>query len=98
MALLEARDGDLDALRTYERRVLPLVANHGGRLITAFEPAGRGTPGIPDEVHVLEFPSEDEFASFRDDPRRTALADDQAAALSGATVFVSAHLVSYDQD
>ena len=95
VALLVARDGDLDALRAYERQVLPLVAEHGGRLITAFEPVGREAPEAPDEVHVLEFPSEAAFASFRDDPRRAALAE-QTTALSKATVFVSARQVEYD--
>ena len=55
------------AFEEYERRVLPLLAAHGGRLARRLRSADRLV-----EVHLVEFPSSQAFAAYRDDPARAA--------------------------
>jgi uncharacterized protein (DUF1330 family) len=55
------------AFEEYERRVLPLLSAHGGRLARRLRSADRRV-----EVHLVEFPSTQAFAAYRDDPARSA--------------------------
>ncbi len=58
----------IEAFRRYEDAVLPLLAEHGGRLERRLRsPDGRT------EVHIVEFPSPESFESYRDDGRRQEL-------------------------
>lgn len=67
--------------QAYEARVLPLLADHGGRLERRLRTAGQTM-----EVHILRFSSAAGFAAFRADPRRAALAGELAR--SGAVTEV----------
>lgn len=62
----------------YERRMQPIIVEHGGRLERRLVSVDRLT-----EVHVVWFPSPAGFASYRSDERRVAsahlLADSGAA-------------------
>lgn len=67
----------LASFEAYEDAVLPLLAEHGGRL-------ERRLRTLDDrvEVHLLSFPDEAALAAYRADPRRSAAAPLLAA--SGA--------------
>jgi hypothetical protein len=52
----------------YEAAVLPLLADHGGRLERRLRGAGGGV-----EVHLVRFASAEAFAAYRADPRREAV-------------------------
>jgi hypothetical protein len=59
----------IEAFRRYEDAVLPMLADHGGRL----ERRLRGETADGDvEVHVIAFAAPDGLARYRDDPRRAA--------------------------
>ena len=58
------------AFEEYERRVLPLLSAHGGRLVRRL----RSTDRLA-EVHLVEFPSPEGFTAYRDDRRRSAHAE-----------------------
>ena len=58
------RDG-VERFQRYEAAVIPLLAEHGGQL----ERRLRSEDGRT-EVHIVRFPSDARFASYRDDPRR----------------------------
>jgi len=64
---------DPDRAHAYEDAVLPLLADHGGRV----EFRGRRTAGqdaaLPVEVHVLSFPDHRALDAYLADPRRAAL-------------------------
>ena len=60
----------LAAFEEYERRVLPLLSAHGGRLTRRLRSTDRLV-----EVHLLEFSSTEAFAAYRDDLRRAAHAE-----------------------
>lgn len=55
------------AFRAYEDRVVPSLADHGGRLERRLW-NGDGTV----EVHIVHFPSAVAFENYRSDPRRAA--------------------------
>jgi hypothetical protein len=57
--------GGVTAFRQYENAVLPLLADHAGRL----ERRLRSTDGQR-EVHILWFPDTQAIDAFRADPRR----------------------------
>ncbi|MER6349171.1 hypothetical protein ACWC10_25985 [Streptomyces sp. NPDC001595] len=69
--LLLARlpEGGLDAFDAYENAVLPLLEEHGGRLEQRLR-----TLDDRVEAHVVTFPSDEHFATYRADPRRTSAA------------------------
>ena len=83
--------GQREALRGYERRVLPVFQRHGG----AFEriwrpaPAAPGTPRdpqTPDEIHLLRFDSETGLEAARRDPEMQALAELRATVVRKAVL------------
>jgi hypothetical protein len=67
----------LDAFQRYETAVVPLLADHGGRLARRLRSADGAV-----EVHVIEFASADGLDAYRADPRRAQHAD--LLATSGA--------------
>jgi len=71
----------VERYQRYEAAVLPLLAEHGGRLERQLRRAGGEV-----EVHVVSFDSPDAFAAYGTDPRRAQHADLLAA--SGAQVEV----------
>ena len=70
--LLWAAEGRRDALGEYEQQVLALLADHGAGVLQRIRHDGPTTD--PDEVQLLEFPSDNALAAYLQDPRRTALA------------------------
>jgi hypothetical protein len=60
-------DGGLPDFDAYEAAVLPLLAEHGGRLDRRLRSADGGL-----EAHVVTFPGRAEFDAYRADPRRAA--------------------------
>jgi len=71
------------SFQRYEDAVLPLLAEHDGRLERRLRGAGGEV-----EIHVVSFASADGFAAYRADPRRARHAELLAA--SGAHVEVLA--------
>ena len=69
----------VERFEEYERGVLPLLDEHGGRLDRRLRSPDRLT-----EIHVVRFPSREAFAAYREDPRRTERA--HLLAESGAEV------------
>ncbi|MFF3915986.1 hypothetical protein ACFYZB_21310 [Streptomyces sp. NPDC001852] len=69
LMLARLPEGRLDAFDAYERAVLPLLAEHGGRL-------ERRLRTVDDrvEAHLVSFPGDGDFAAYRADPRRSSAA------------------------
>lgn len=96
VVLLRAGDGGLAGLHEFERKVLPVLREHGGRLVCAFAPE-QAAAGTPDEIHVLEFPSREHLEAYRSDPRLAELAPLRESAISATTVYVAERSVDYGQ-
>ncbi len=95
VALLRARAGDLAALRDYEALVLPMIAEYGGRLVSAFRPEADDNVQVPDEVHILQFPSRDELRAYREDSRHADLNLLRTRAGERTLVLVPAEVIDY---
>lgn len=69
LMLARLPEGRLSAFDAYETAVLPLLAEHGGRL-------ERRLRTLDDrvEAHLVSFPSDEDFAAYRGDPRRSSAA------------------------
>jgi hypothetical protein len=60
------------AFVAFERKAAAIMAAHGGRIERAIRPVGAGE-GAPFEVHLVSFPDEAAFDSYRADPQTLAL-------------------------
>ncbi|WP_298362725.1 hypothetical protein [uncultured Litoreibacter sp.] len=77
---LWVRSGTYSAFVAYERKVLPLIAEHGGRLECALKLNGSDQVE-PTEIHILSFASKEEFEKYRSDERLVELSEERAACL-----------------
>ncbi len=95
---LFAHPGHLSELRAYEARVLPLLEDHGGRLEMAFEPSRANSTfaDLPDEVHILTFPSTEAWQNLTTDSRYAGLAAQRQAAIRKTQIVVADSQVPYD--
>ena len=73
--LVFVRPGWEDAFHEFEDHVLPLLAKYGGQLLLRW----RHTPGVaidsavgnPYEIHLVTFPTADDFRKYAGDDTRT---------------------------
>lgn len=72
--LLWPHEDRTEELIEYEDRVLPLLSDHGARVVVRTRTDGEH-PEMPLEVHILEFPSESALESYMGDERRQAMSD-----------------------
>ena len=64
-----------DQAAAFEDAVLPLLADHGARVLYRGRRRSGQDAALPFEVHLLWFPSRDAFAAYLADDRRRALLD-----------------------
>jgi hypothetical protein len=57
----------------YEDAVLPLLADHGARVVYRGRRAADQDEALPFEVHLLWFPGHDAYDAYLADPRRSEL-------------------------
>ena len=95
VALLTVRDAD--AFDQFERQAAVIMAAYGGRIDSAFRPAGMDSEAAQhvDEVHVLKFPDHEAFDRYKGDDRLRGLAALREKAISQSTVYVSDIEVDY---
>lgn len=65
--------------------MLPLLSEHQGHVKLRLRSGGSGVS--PDEVHVLEFASQEAFDGYLSDPRRVALAEEGDSAVARTEVY-----------
>ncbi len=68
--LLYIHSGEEKTFVDYESKVLPLLDPHGGRLEKRLRISDQAEAEKPFEVHLIQFPSEDAFQAFQEDPIR----------------------------
>lgn len=71
LVVLDLSAANKDLFESYERKVLPLLSKHEGKL----ELCVRSVDGVT-ETHVLYFPDSFRFEGFLSDPGRAALKGD----------------------
>jgi hypothetical protein len=90
LALIYLEPGQREALRWYERRVLPVFHRHGGAFERIWSPApdpdAPRDPETPDEIHLLRFDSPTGLEAARRDPEMQALAGLRASVVRKAVL------------
>ena len=82
--LLTAAPGKELQLVEYEDQVLGLLGGHGARLVSRVRSID--PHDAPQEVHVIEFPSEAALQQYMDDPARLALTELRDRAIAATEV------------
>lgn len=90
--LLWAREGQAEALTTYENGVLALIPEHGGRVVSRAQ--SDGAQGHPDEVQFYRFESPGALDSYLADPRRQAQAAERDRVIARTELFPISFLPS----
>jgi antibiotic biosynthesis monooxygenase (ABM) superfamily enzyme len=83
--LLRARPGAEQELTAYEDKVLSLLPEHGGELLSRV--VGDGAEGRPHEVHVYRFAGQGSLDAYMADPRRLALAEERDRVVASTELF-----------
>jgi hypothetical protein len=75
--------GQEAAFRRFEIEAARIMARHGGRIERVIRPLDgpAGTP-LPHEIHLVAFPSREDFAAYRADADLVSLAPLRAAAIA----------------
>ncbi len=79
-------------LQAYEHQVMPILSEHGATLISAFRPEGQD---VPDEIHVIQFPSRQSYDDYREDERVIALRTLRENVIKLAEIYISDELIDY---
>lgn len=92
LVTLEVKDFEL--LAVFEKQAVKIMRSYGGNLVRAFETT-RNEDGSGQEVHLLEFPSDDAFAEYRSDSRLIEHAELRKKAIDSMVVVISGVLKEY---
>ena len=84
--LLWPYPGGEGALSRYEDRVLPLVAEHGGRVCSR-DRVSRESDADPCEIQRIDFPDDLALERFMSDPRRLRLEQQRTVAIARTDVL-----------
>ncbi|WP_020598369.1 hypothetical protein [Spirosoma panaciterrae] len=72
--ILYVKEGQEETFHAFEDHVLPLLQRHNGVLVYRARPAKEAViateMGYPYEIHIVTFPEQADFESYRDDPER----------------------------
>lgn len=89
IASLHVHPGQEHLLREFESQAIRIMQDHGGRLERAIRVIDALDGGVvPHEVHLVRFPSEEHFQSYRRDPRLDDLRTIRTAAIARTTILV----------
>ena len=86
---------DLSEYQGFEREAATIMKSHGGRIERAFRVHEAHIEDEPFEIHVVSFPDESAFTSYRNDARTRALAEKRDRLLARTEIW-SADEVSYE--
>ncbi len=94
VALLYKGAGGKAAMTAYEAEVMHILAEHGGKLVSASHPT-HPMPEDPDEIHIVHFESYQALEAFRADPRHAALKERRIEAIRDTRLYITDQFVTY---
>ncbi len=89
--MINAGAGGLEAISRYESKVVPIIREHGGKIISAFKPLNNP----PDEIHLIEFPSKEALAQYQQDSRVVELKAEREKAIAKTDLYISSEIINY---
>ena len=94
IALLYASENEIEGLREFESKVIPILREHEGKLISASSNEDK-TLNEPDEIHVIQFPSIEEFNAYKIDLRVVELSSLKSKMIKKADVYITNNFYQY---
>ena len=88
IAFLYASKNGIEGLREFESKVIPILREHKGNLLSASYNENK-TVSEPDEVHVIQFPSIENFEAYKRDVRVVELASLKSEMISKMDVYIT---------
>ena len=82
---------DFGLLEQFEQQAVAVMGQYNGSVIAAFETV-HNADDTGEEIHILEFPSADDFAAYRQDTTMAELSALREQAIAGTEVKVSLKL------
>ena len=80
---------DQQTFDKFESKAISILRSHGGELVTAFETKEK-------EIHVIQFPSMNDFISYQNDPALKQLTELRSKAIQSTKIYVSDKLKEYE--
>ncbi len=94
IALLYASENGIEGLREFESKVIPILREHKGKLISASYNEDK-TLNEPDEIHVIHFPCIEEFYAYKVDLRVVELSSLKSKMIKKADVYITNNFYQY---
>lgn len=94
IAFLYASKNGIEGLREFESKVIPILREHKGNLLSASYNENK-TEEEPDEVHVIQFPSIENFEAYKRDVRVVELASLKSEMISKMDVLMTNMFYEY---
>ena len=94
---LFVRPGRETDFRRFETEAARIMARHGGRLERAIRPTATAPADapLPDEIHVVSFPSAEALAAYRADAELAGLAALRESAIARTELVVGDEIPRY---
>jgi uncharacterized protein (DUF1330 family) len=73
VAILTVKREAIENFRDYEKRATEIMKDHGGRIERTVVVKPDGAPDLIKEIHVVRFPNDAAFLSYRNDARLTRI-------------------------
>jgi uncharacterized protein (DUF1330 family) len=89
VVLLFVHPGLEEEFERYEANAVRIMKRYGGSIERRVRFSRGGGDEQPDEVHLVEFPSDEAFERYRGDPELVALAEARARAVRRTIVWVA---------
>jgi len=94
IALLYASENGVEGLREFESQAIPILREHYGTLISASYNANK-PQGEPDEIHVIQFPSVENFEAYKKDDRIINLSSLKAKMIRKMDAYITNTFLKY---
>jgi uncharacterized protein (DUF1330 family) len=92
--LIYLKAGQAELFEQFEAMALPLIGKYNGRLLLRVRPPAEAFieahTDLPDEIHIVEFDSEDDFSQFLKDETRQQFIHLKEAAIRSAVMIKGA--------
>lgn len=94
IVLLYHGPGGKPALDAYGARVLPILHQYGGRMVSASRPS-EPRDGDPDAIDIIQFDEMTGYDAFRADPRHADLVEMRQTAIRDVRLYITDQFVTY---
>ena len=81
------RFGAVAEFEAYERNAARIMRKYGGAIEKVIRTGQENSPEIPFEIHLVSFPSQEQFAAYRADLELVSLAADRESAILKTVVI-----------